>query len=86
MKQAAIELSIQPNPVQNSLTITYPCNADGLLKMCIKDIAGKIKYAENIICDAGGSVRHAVDMSAYPSGVYLVDLTLNDPACSEEGS
>ena len=71
-------IQIFPNPTENNITITYSCNTAGQLEISIKDLAGKVMHTESVGCAEGNNVQHTVDMSAYSSGVYFVEITLND--------
>ena len=71
-------ISVFPNPAQNTITITYPCSADGQLDISIKDVAGRTLYTETVNCSEGANVQHSVDISSFTPGVYFVDLTIND--------
>lgn len=71
-------ISIHPNPAQNTVTITYPCKSAGQLEISIKDVAGRVRKTESVRCDEGTGIEHQVDISAFSPGVYTVDLTLND--------
>ena len=72
------QIQVSPNPTQNNITISYPCKSAGQLEIKINDVAGRIRYTESVICDEGNNIQHIVDLSSFSSGVYFVDLTLND--------
>lgn len=74
----SFNISVHPNPAQNTITITYPCKSAGQLEISIKDVAGRVRKAESVRCDEGTGIEHQVDISAFSPGVYTVDLTLND--------
>jgi hypothetical protein len=71
-------IGLFPNPTQNNITISYPCKSAGQLSISIKDVAGRVRYTENVTCTEGNNVQHLVDMSSLSAGVYFVDLTLNE--------
>ncbi len=76
--QLYTQIQVYPNPTQNNVTISYPCMSGGQLEIKINDVNGRVRYTEYVTCDAGNSVQHIVDLSAFPSGVYFLNLTLND--------
>ncbi len=71
-------IKIMPNPAENYISIFYPCKSDGQLEIKIKDIAGRVRYSELVNCNRGNDVQHEIDISTLVSGIYIVDLTLNN--------
>jgi hypothetical protein len=72
------QINIFPNPTQNNIIITYPCNTTGQLQICIKDVDGRERYTESVVCEEGGNVQYSIDLSSFLPGVYYISLTLND--------
>ncbi len=68
------EMTIFPNPVQNQLNIFYPELINVIYKLQLTDVSGKIILKENDIVGP----NHLIKMSMLPSGLYFLDITLND--------
>jgi lysyl endopeptidase len=68
---------IYPNPVTTSLTIDNIYNED--LSIRIADITGKTLHEERM-----ASGRQALDMQAYPDGIYFVRLTSKEETLSKK--
>lgn len=66
-----------PNPTQNQITIPYSCKQAGQLDISIKDVAGRIRHEESVLCSEGANINHIVNISDLSSGVYFVELTHN---------
>jgi hypothetical protein len=77
-KSLHAQLTIFPNPTQNTITISYPCQSTGQLEIKINNVAGQVVYTESVACTEGNNAQQVVDMSSFAAGVYFVDLTLND--------
>jgi hypothetical protein len=86
LRQAAInntpvaqtsDITISPNPTQNTITISYPCTSSGNLEISINDVTGRLMYDEDINCSSGNNEQQIVDMSSFIPGVYFVSFSLN---------
>ena len=62
-------LSINPNPANDFLTVTYSLDEDG--RLMLLDYAGRVLH-EYILSSAQGTTR--LDISSLPSGTYLLAL------------
>ncbi|MEL7251479.1 MAG: T9SS type A sorting domain-containing protein, partial [Bacteroidota bacterium] len=68
-----IEVSIYPNPTSNYATLFTPVNFDnGLLE--IYDLQGKRVLTKQL---ASGSTRMEVQLAAWPTGIYLLKVSLD---------
>jgi hypothetical protein len=72
------DITVSPNPTQNTITISYPCQSAGQLEINIKNVAGQVVYTESVACSEGNNAQQVVDMSTFAAGIYFVDLTLNE--------
>src|SRR5206468_2953950 len=72
------ELTISPNPTHNDIVIAYPCKSSGKLDIMLKDIAGRIVFADKINCEKGNTIERSVNLNSLNDGVYFVEMTLND--------
>ena len=74
----ATQLQVFPNPTQDNITISYPCNSAGELQIKISNTTGQVVYTETVNCTENNTVQHTIDLSNFSPGVYFVDLLLND--------
>ena len=70
-------IRIFPNPAQNSITISYPCNANKNLEINVKDISGRNMYMESVPCNGDNITQHQVNISNLLPGMYIVELTMD---------
>lgn len=72
----AIEFGLYPNPASDVVTITSNEDSNSLIE--VMDISGKVIYSDVIV-----STNHAIDVSVWEKGVYLVRVT-NDNKVNTE--
>ncbi len=65
MPAASDSLSVFPNPAKNTLNIHFGESANGMLE--IFDLSGRQIFAEK-------SSGNSIDVSSFPSGIYLLKL------------
>lgn len=66
-------LSILPNPSNGLVSLSLDLRIAEMLQVDVMDIAGKRVYT-NAISAAQGVSRHALDLSAVPAGIYLMQV------------
>jgi myo-inositol-hexaphosphate 3-phosphohydrolase len=67
-------LSIYPNPTTGELNITFRAFDDEKAVMNILDINGRVVMSNNLGKLNNGDVKQSVDVSALPSGMYIVNV------------
>ncbi|MBN2484596.1 MAG: T9SS type A sorting domain-containing protein [Bacteroidales bacterium] len=74
-KQLKSDISIYPNPVQNSLRIEYTSLKSGVnCRISIYDITGNLLQSENFTSLSGKHIE-TIDVSALNKGVYILKYT-----------
>ena len=69
--------TISPNPANDRTTVYFTLAQDALVSLMIYDVTGRlIETFVNSVLSAG-EFRHAVEVSTLPSGIYLLDLTVD---------
>ena len=69
--KAPPQLSIYPNPAQNTATIEWPPTAGEDTRLAIYDTVGNPVYN---LKTAGATGRTQIDISTLPNGLYVVKL------------
>jgi hypothetical protein len=72
---ASLDLTIYPNPTNGKLNILLPADLKGKATVKVTSLIGEEMYSENVNSVAG---KHVVDMSEFPAGTYLVQITGTD--------
>jgi hypothetical protein len=67
-------LIIYPNPASTSATFTFIARQSGNFVLSIYSTAGQVYYSANIQADRG-KFSQEVNLSGYPSGVYICTLS-----------
>ncbi len=68
------QMMVYPNPVQEQLQVVYPADGQTSMEITISDLQGKQVYSASF--PQGIAPDFAIDLSAFPSGMYL--LQVND--------
>ncbi len=69
-----VQLSVSPNPVKDQLFLEFGALTSGNIDVTITDATGKTVYVQNIKLVPGQS-NIPVDMSQYPRGFYIVNVS-----------
>ncbi len=69
----AMDISMFPNPARNQLTLTFSLEPEPGTTVCLCDMTGK-----QILSREVQSYREILDVSSYPSGMYLVQTRCGD--------
>jgi Secretion system C-terminal sorting domain len=64
-------LSIAPNPASQQLTWLKSSNGQSLGSVQVTNLLGKVMYQQKV-----NGTSHALDVSAWPIGVYMVQTLL----------
>jgi len=72
----ALEVSMTPNPATDEVSISFAANSMQATTVRITDISGVCIYAKDLGAALSGNIH--VDLSAYASGIYMVELTSGD--------
>ncbi len=67
------EMEVFPNPVQDKLTIHFQLNSPTPVKIQLFNLIGKQLHVLPID-PSQGFVEQFIDMSTYPSGIYILHL------------
>lgn len=74
-KVNSMEVHVHPNPVDNSLIVSYFNKEKQNLCLSIFDLQGRILLEENNNSIENGKTSHIIELSSLPSGQYFVRLT-----------
>jgi hypothetical protein len=78
-----LALSNYPNPFNPTTTIVYSSVHSGLTNLKIYDIAGRLKYQENMGFRTSGSYEFILHAQHWNSGLYLVQIGINGMTVAE---
>ena len=67
-------LNIYPNPANSLVNIDYYNAEPQKLVFLMYDVFGKLLYNKTEVINQKGSVNKQIDISSYPSGVYLISV------------
>ncbi|MCF8253366.1 MAG: T9SS type A sorting domain-containing protein [Bacteroidia bacterium] len=70
-------LSVQPNPFQNNLTLTFNSNKEMGMKVELLNINGQIMVSKEIRTEAGQQNFNLDETGILPSGLYFVRIEYN---------
>lgn len=62
-------LSINPNPANTELTLSYVLEGNSALHISIADATGKIVYQTTA---SGATVLQAINVAQWPTGIYML--------------
>lgn len=71
----ALLLNLYPNPAQNHVTVAYNTGNDTQVSMNVYDIMGRLQLSQQL--DLNDTNTTDLDVSSYPAGTYIVQLTGN---------
>ncbi|MEM9327342.1 MAG: Ig-like domain-containing protein [Bacteroidota bacterium] len=63
-----VELTVYPNPVSETLTITHAPHLDGRLQLELINLRGQLVLRRTM---AGASGRHTLNVAGLPAGIYI---------------
>lgn len=66
-------VAVYPNPVSNTLNLQLSGNVSDKISISLRDAMGTILFEKNIETD-GGNFKSHLDLSNYPSGVYMLEI------------
>ena len=66
-------VTFYPNPTRGQLTVRTQSSADGLQMLTVVDVTGKLLLSRSVDVPTG-TYEQSIDLSAYPAGVYFVQL------------
>jgi hypothetical protein len=69
-------VTLFPNPASDQLNIVVQMDHTRTLQFKVSDITGKLIYAD--VQTANGNLSRKLDLSAYPSGVYILEVVADD--------
>jgi hypothetical protein len=64
-------LTLYPNPTQGALTLQFQANVEGVERLQVLDVAGRVVHTQTVHAVEGRN-EVALDLSAQPAGVYFV--------------
>ena len=73
-KEEEFLIQVYPNPAQTGVTVYYSAQAEGSVKIELKDLVGRVIYTNFI---NGTLITQYIPMHDLSSGIYLVTLTRN---------
>ncbi len=71
-------MGIYPNPATTNITVAYNFAGNSTASLAIRDLTGKTVYSKNLGDKLSGIKQFPVDISNLVSGLYLVELSVND--------
>ena len=79
-------LSAYPNPFNPATTLEYQLPTAGNVTLTVYDISGKEVLRKEAGFHPAGSVTEKLSLNSFPSGVYLVRLSLVNETCETAGN
>lgn len=68
------DLSVWPNPSRSNVTVSFVSESNDLTTFEVFDIQGR-KINSSTLDSTFGNLNHSIDVSSYPTGVYLLQVT-----------
>ncbi len=69
-----VNMTISPNPSADRINIESVAKQSGRVRVRISNALGTEVLSEEIPVTLGSQYRHTVDVSAFPTGVYMVEI------------
>ena len=79
------DVTISPNPAQENLFISITSEKSEKVGISVFDVTGKLLYANDMKLTAGKN-SHSVDLSAFNSGIHIVQITSENGKVSQKMS
>ena len=67
-------MTISPNPSADRINIESVAKQSGRVRVRISNALGTEVLSEELPVTSGSQYRHTVDVSAFPTGVYMVEI------------
>lgn len=71
-------LGVYPNPAKSNINVAYKFTANSKASLAIVDMTGKTVYSQNLGSNLSGTQIFPIDITNIASGLYMVELTVND--------
>ena len=71
-------MEVAPNPSKGIFNLSYNINLRGAYSLNVYNLMGKEILTQQFDFNGSSSFNEAIDLTAYPKGIYLVTLTNGD--------
>jgi Protein of unknown function (DUF1566)/Secretion system C-terminal sorting domain len=85
-KEARINMMLYPNPASHQLNIAFQLSEATLFGVCILDVSGRMIYSMKNINGLLGENTIAIDVSHFPAGNYVMELSTTKATVKTEFS
>ncbi len=79
---SGLKVAMTPNPANDLVNLNFTSGTSASAKVRVMDLTGVSVYNKDLGVQQSGSV--SIDLSKYPSGIYLVELTFGDQKVIEK--
>lgn len=77
-QKAISEPIIYPNPLMDYCFLSYNIKEKSVVVIKVYDLMGNLYFSESFLKENRGDYNETIDFSKFESGMYLLDLTIND--------
>ncbi|WP_075590982.1 T9SS type A sorting domain-containing protein [Labilibacter marinus] len=77
IKEETLKCTVAPNPVQNEINIFIDDEKIGEVSISILSVSGSV-LAKEQISKTLSSIKHKINISAFPKGIYLLQVQIDD--------
>ncbi len=74
----AEQLAVYPNPASASVNVRYDFQSAAKAGITVYDMSGKVVYTEQPMPVAAGEKVYSINTAQFGSGLYMVELSVND--------
>lgn len=72
------EIAVYPNPANNAISVRFDFGTSASGNLAVRDILGHVVYRQDLDKNINGEREFKVDASNFSSGLYFVELTVNN--------